>query len=224
MKLQNTLYLGKRNNKIKRRIRLFILLFLGILITMNKNIIISVSGARESDHCGLDALRIGEELGASLAQHQCTITCGAVTGFPLWVAKGAKKSGGSVIAFSPAANYQEHVGTYRMPEPDEYFELVVYTGFGFSGSDLLMTRSSDAVIFGCGRMGTVHEFSLAFAENKIIGVLEGNWGTDELIKEILKADIARQHDTIVFDTDPNRLVEQIMKKVIEQRQRSVSNI
>jgi uncharacterized protein (TIGR00725 family) len=184
---------------------------------MNNNIIISVSGARESDHCGLNALQQGRELGEVLAKHGCTVTCGAVTGFPLWVAKGAKQSGANVIAFSPATNHDEHIHTYRMPEPGEFFNLVVYTGFGFSGSDLLMTRSSDAVIFGCGRMGTIHEFTLAFAEGKIIGILEGDWATDELIKEILRADITRQHETIIFDADPNRLVEQIIKKVHERR-------
>lgn len=184
---------------------------------MNKDIIISVSGARESDHCGLDALQMGQQLGQVLAKHGCTVTCGAVTGFPLWVAKGAKQSGANVIAFSPAANHDEHVGVYRMPEPSEFFNLVVYTGFGFSGSDLLMTRSSDAVIFGCGRVGTIHEFTLAFAEGKIIGVLEGPWATDELIKDILKADVTRQHETIVFDADPNRLVEQVIKKVKDKK-------
>jgi hypothetical protein len=50
---------------------------------MNNNIIISVSGARESDHCGLDALQMGRMLGEILAKHKCTVTCGAVTGFPL---------------------------------------------------------------------------------------------------------------------------------------------
>jgi uncharacterized protein (TIGR00725 family) len=184
----------------------------------HNNIIISVSGARESDHCGLDALQKGQELGRVLADHGCTVTCGAVTGFPLWVAKGAKQSGGSVIAFSPAVNHAEHINVYRMPEPDYYFNLVVYTGFGFSGSDLLMARSSDAIIFGCGRMGTMHEFTLAYMEGKIIGVLEGDWKTDDLIKELLRADITRQHETIIFDTDPNRLVEQVIKKVSEQKQ------
>jgi uncharacterized protein (TIGR00725 family) len=184
----------------------------------HNNIIISVSGARESDHCGLDALRMGEKLGEELALHNCTVTCGAVTGFPLWVAKGAKNAGANVIAFSPAVNHQEHMDVYRMPEPSEFFNLVVYTGFGFSGSDLLMTRSSDAVIFGCGRIGTIHEFTLAFAEDKIIGILEGAWATDELIREILKANMTRQHETIVFDADPKRLVEQVIKKVKDKKQ------
>lgn len=94
----------------------------------------------------------------------------------------------------------------------------MYTGFGFTGSDLLMTRSSDAVIFGCGRIGTIHEFTLAFAEDKIIGILEGAWATDELIREILKANMTRQHETIVFDADPKRLVEQVIKKVKDKKQ------
>lgn len=188
---------------------------------MNQHITIAVSGARESDHCGLDALRIGQEIGESIAHHGCTLTCGAVTGFPLWVAKGAGRSDGSVIAFSPATNYQEHREVYQLPDPGEYFDLVVYTGFGFSGSDLLMTRSSDAVIFGCGRTGTIHEFSLAFAEGKIIGVLEGDWRTDDLIKEILSADVSRSHDTIVFDTDPRRLVDQVVKKIKERKNKTI---
>lgn len=185
---------------------------------MNKNIVISVSGARESDHCGLEALQLGQKIGEALARHECTVTCGAVTGFPLWVAKGVKRSHGHIVAFSPAVNHQEHIDVYRLPEPGDYFDLVVYTGFGFSGSDLLMTRSSDAVIFGCGRTGTLHDFSLAFAEGKIIGVLEGDWDTDELIREILKADVTRPHDSIVFDSDPSRLVDQIVKKVKESKQ------
>ncbi len=181
------------------------------------NITIAVSGARESDHCGLHALQQGQQLGKELAEHDCMVTCGAVTGFPLWVAKGVRQANGNVISFSPAVNYQEHVTVYQMPKPEHYFNLVVYTGFGFSGSDLLMTRSSDAVIFGCGRIGTIHEFTVAFAEGKIIGVLEGEWDTDDLIKEILRADVSRNHDTIVFDSDPKRLVEQVIKKVKERK-------
>ena len=179
------------------------------------NITISVSGARESDACGLEALQQGQKIGEALAFHQCTVTCGAVTGFPLWVAKGVKRKDGVVIAFSPAANYDEHRRVYQLPEPGIYFNLVVYTGFGFAGSDLLMTRSSDGVIFGCGRTGTVHEFTLAVTEGKVIGVLEGDWRTDDLIKDILKADITRTHDTIIFDTDPQRLVDRVVKKVKE---------
>jgi low affinity Fe/Cu permease len=51
-------------------------------------------------------------------------------------------------------------------------------------------------------------------------VLEGDWGTDELIKEILRADVTRPHDTIVFDSDPNRLVEQIIKKVKDMKNKA----
>jgi uncharacterized protein (TIGR00725 family) len=196
----------------------FVLIFPAIIITtMNKNITISVSGARDSDYCGLESLQLGQKIGETLARHGCMVTCGAVTGFPLWVAKGVSRSNGSIIAFSPAVDYHEHITTYRLPDPQEYFDLVVYTGFGFSGSDLLMTRSSDAVIFGCGRTGTVHDFSLAFAEGKIIGVLEGDWQTDDLIREILKADVTRSHDSIIFDSDPVRLVDQIVKKVKQKK-------
>ena len=37
-----------------------------------------------------------------------------------------------------------------------------------------MTRTSDAIFLGCGRIGTIHEFTIAFEDNKPIGILEGS--------------------------------------------------
>ena len=65
-------------------------------------------------------------------------------------------------------------------------DLIMYTGSGYSGRNLQLTRTSDAVIVGCGRIGTLNEFTIAFEDNKPIGVLEGDWPTDELIKKFWK--------------------------------------
>jgi len=174
---------------------------------------ICVSGARDTSICGTDALDIASRLGQSIAENGCVLTTGAVQGFPLWAAKSAKQSGGLTIGFSPAANAHEHTEVFRLSA--DYQDLIVYTGFGVSGCDLLLTRSSDAVIFGCGRVGTVHEFAGAFQEGKVLGILEGNWNTDDLLKEIIALDVSRNHDLIIFDKDPHRLVERIIKKVHE---------
>ena len=56
----------------------------------------------------------------------------------------------------------------------EYLDIIIYTGAGYSGRDLLMTRTSDAIFLGCGRIGTIHEFTIAFEDNKPIGILEGS--------------------------------------------------
>jgi hypothetical protein len=91
--------------------------------------------------------------------------------------------------------------------------MIVYTGFGYPGRDLILTRSSDAVLFGCGRIGTIHEFTIAFEDQKPIGILEsGGWETDEVLKNILENG-HRPNDRIVFDSDPKALVEKVIELV-----------
>src|SRR5690606_16922811 len=125
---------------------------------------IAVAVASETGHCGINALDQAKELGRVLAEKQCIVTTDATTGFPLWAAMGAKEKGGTVVGFSPAATESEHVQTYKLPT--DSLDMIVYTGFGYAGANLLLTRSSDAIIFGCGRTGTVHEFMIAFEEQK----------------------------------------------------------
>lgn len=170
----------------------------------------AVSGAAETGHCGIDAYDKGIELGKQIALHQAVCVNGATTGFPLWAAMGAKQAGGFTIGFSPANTEKEHIEVYNLPV--EYMDVIVYTGFGYPGRDLIMTRSADAVFFGCGRIGTIHEFTIAFEDKKPMGILEADWETDQVIKEIL-ANGHRGSDRIVFDSDPKALVERVVEMV-----------
>ena len=178
---------------------------------------VCVSGARETSHCGIDALDVAEKVGKELAAHNCVVTASAVAGFPMWAARGAKAGKGMTVGFSPASNLVEHTEVYRLPTDN--LDMIVYTGFGYAGSDLLLMRSSDAIIFGCGRIGTIHEFTVAFQDRKPIGILEGNWDTVELLKDIMSRDVERPHDNIVFDKDPRRLVEQLIAIVKREREK-----
>jgi len=172
---------------------------------------ICVSGAAETGHCGLDALEKAKELGREIARQGAVLVTGATTGFPLWVAMGLKEVGGVSIGVSPAASEKEHVEVYKLPL--DYMDLIMYTGFGYAGRDILLTRSSDAVICGCGRIGTIHEFTIAFEDNKPIGILEDeNWETDEVFKMIIEKG-HRPNNKIIFDKDPKRLVERIIELV-----------
>jgi len=192
-----------------------------ILEKKELQITIAISGAGETGHCGVDALDVAKELGKQTAQHGVTLITGATTGFPMWAAMGALEAGGTVIGFSPAVSADEHVNVYR--QPLEYISVPVFTGFGYTGRDLLMVRSSDAVVFGCGRISVVNEFAIAYKENKPIGILQGGWMTDKLLKEI----IDQSHDearTIIFDKDPRRLVEQLVKAIKEKRAQKTKNI
>jgi uncharacterized protein (TIGR00725 family) len=169
-----------------------------------------VSGAAETGHCGIDAYDKGIELGRQIAKHNAVAVNGATTGFPLWAIMGAKEVGGYTVGFSPAGSEKEHIDTYNLPV--EYLDLIIYTGFGYPGRDLILTRSSDAVLFGCGRIGTIHEFTIAFEDNKPIGILEADWETDEVLKMIINNG-HRANDRIVFDTDPKALVERVVELV-----------
>ncbi|MCR4330983.1 MAG: hypothetical protein NUV49_03855 [Patescibacteria group bacterium] len=169
-----------------------------------------VSGAAETGHCGPDALEKAKELGREIVRQGGILVTGATTGFPMWSTMGAKEEGGLSVGISPASSEREHSEVYRLPL--DYLDLIIYTGFGYSGRNLLLTRSSDAVFVGCGRIGTINEFTIAFEDGKPIGILNGEWETDEVLKTIIEKG-RRANDKIVFDSDPKRLVEKVIELV-----------
>lgn len=180
---------------------------------------ICVSGAAETGHCGVDALEKAKELGREIVRHGAVLVTGATTGFPLWVAMGVKELGGISIGFSPAASEKEHAEAYKLPL--DYMDLIIYTGFGYSGRDLLLTRSADAVICGCGRVGTIHEFTIAFEDDKPIGIFEGPWEMGAELEEIIQKG-HRPNAKIAVGPDPKKLLEEIIAlvkkyKVIEYK-------
>ncbi|HEV7702186.1 MAG TPA: hypothetical protein VGO63_01935 [Candidatus Paceibacterota bacterium] len=168
---------------------------------------ICVSGAAETGHCGVDALDKAKELGREIARQGAILVTGATTGFPLWAAMGVKEAGGISIGISPAVSEKEHVETYKLPL--DYMDLILYTGFGYAGRDILLTRTSDAVICGCGRIGTIHEFTIAFEDGKPIGIYEGPWEMGGELKEIVEKG-HRPNLKIATGDNPKKLVEDII--------------
>jgi hypothetical protein len=120
-----------------------------------------------------------------------------------------------VVGFSPAASEAEHVNVYDLPL--KYMNTIIYSGFGYAGADLLLSRSSDAIIFGYGGVETIHEFWVAFQENKPIGILKGDWDTDEILYSILKDHEDFDHSRIIFDDDPEKLLTRLVKMAQEHK-------
>jgi predicted Rossmann-fold nucleotide-binding protein len=100
--------------------------------------------------------------------------------------------------------------------PTEYTDLIIYTGFGEPGRDLLFSRSADAIIVGCGRVGSLHEFTVAFQEGKPVGILEGKGSIAPMVKEIMQQG-EYPTNSIIFDEDPIALVSKIFALVKEKR-------
>ncbi|MEK7193881.1 MAG: LOG family protein [Patescibacteria group bacterium] len=181
---------------------------------------ICVSGAAETEHCGPDAFKLAEEVGKEIVRHDAVLVTGATTGFPYWVAKGAKEQGGIVIGLSPAATEQEHIKRFDLPT--EYHDLIIYTGFNYSGRNLLLTRAADAIIVGCGRMGTLNEFTIAFEDKKPIGILEGDWETDEVLKTLIEKSHRAEEmkGKIVYAKDPKILLDKLIEMVKKDKGRN----
>ena len=164
---------------------------------------ICVSGAAEGSCLNPETIEKAKELGRAIAKADCVLVTGATSGLPHYAAMGTKEAGGVSIGFSPASTYQDHV--YRYHLPTNYMDLIVYTGFGYSGRNLILTRSADAVIVICGRIGTLNEFTVAFEDRKPLGVLEKSGGMADEIKEL--TEIAHKHQcSVLYEPDPEKLV------------------
>jgi len=181
---------------------------------------ICVSGAAETGHCGVDAFADAEQVGREIVRHDAVLVDGATTGFPYWAAKGAKAEGGIVVGISPARTEKEHIEHYQLPT--DYHDLIIYTGFNYSGRNLLLIRSSDAVIIGCGRMGTLNEFTIAFEDKKPIGILEGEWETDEILKSLIEKSHRAEEmkDKIVFASDPKILLDKLVEIIKKEKEKN----
>lgn len=175
---------------------------------------ICVSGAAETSHCGDAALESAKEIGREIIRQGAILVTGATTGIPYWSAIGAKEEGGISIGISPASSEKEHINVYHLPT--DCFDTIIYTGFNYSGRNLLLTRASDAVIFCCGRMGTLNEFTIAFEDGKPSGVLQGSGGTADMIEELVSK-MHRGPGKIVYDRDPKNLVEKVIELIYKEK-------
>ncbi len=177
---------------------------------------IAVSGAAELDICCPKVKELSEEVGKEIVRQGCILITGATTGAPYYSAVGAKKAKGVSIGFSPAASEIAHNKKYRLPVNN--FDVIVYTGFGYAGRNLLMTRAADCLIVICGRMGTLNEFTIAFEDEKPIGVLIGTGGTADRIKELVRGPY-RGQKKIIYEKDPKKLVEKLIRLVKKDKGR-----
>jgi len=156
---------------------------------------------------------LAEQLGAALAKHECILITGATTGLPDLVAKAFRKQGGFALGVSPAENREEHVQRYRLPEDNS--DVIVYTGFGYKGRNVINVRSSDVVIIFGGATGTLNEFTIAYDEGKVIGVLEGSGGVADHTQEIIDFCKKPTRGMVLFDKDPEKLVQRCLAALSE---------
>jgi uncharacterized protein (TIGR00725 family) len=148
------------------------------------------------------------ELGRVIAENGCVMITGACPGLPLAAARGAKEAGGTVVGISPALSLDEHVDKYRSPA--EFHDILIFTGSGLMGREVVNIRTSDIVVIVGGRSGTLGELAIAYDEGRLIGVLTGTGGISDLVADILAACAKDTGARVVYEADPRRLVEQLL--------------
>jgi uncharacterized protein (TIGR00725 family) len=180
--------------------------------------VIGVMGsAREVSSDGGEAQRLislAERLGEVLAEHNCVLVTGATTGFPDIVSRAARARGGLTLGVSPAVSRHEHVSEYSLP--DDGADVIIYTGFGLKGRNVINVRTADIVIIFGGGIGTLNEFTIAYDEGKVIGVLEGTGGVADRVKDL--AALSGKHDAseIVFESNPEALIDKCLRALGER--------
>lgn len=169
---------------------------------------ICVSGAAKGDSVE-QGKELAEKMGAAIAAAGHTLLTGATIGLPNYAAIGYKKAGGKAsIGLSPASSKVEHVLKYRLPT--EHYDSIIYTGLHYVGRDTLLITSSDAVVSIGGRIGTLHEFTIAMEAEKPIGFLQGAGGISEEIQKIV--DLAKplsRASEMVFSDSPDELINKL---------------
>lgn len=147
------------------------------------------------------------EVGYYIAQRGCILLTGGCTGIPYYAVHGAHKGGGFTIGISPAANFDEHINKFKFPT--EYFDTLVFTGFGKKGRNVVTVSSADAVIAISGRIGTLNELTIAYDEKRPIGILNVPGLAMEFPRLVKKG--KKEGAKIIVNAEPEKLVSGLLK-------------
>jgi uncharacterized protein (TIGR00725 family) len=169
---------------------------------------ICVSGAAKGDSVA-EGKELAAELGAAIAKAGHSLLTGATIGLPNYAAEAYKKAGGMMsVGISPASSRVEHVMKYRLPTLA--YDTILFTGLHYVGRDTLLITSSDAVVSIGGRLGTLHEFTIAMETDTPIGFLQGAGGISEQIQVLMSLAHPLRHGAMVtFNDNAEQLIKEL---------------
>ena len=129
--------------------------------------------------CSSDVESLAEEVGSLIAQKGGILICGGLSGVMEAASRGAKKSNGTTIGVLPGKN--KHGA-------NPYIDIPIVTGMA-DARNIIIVRSSDAVIAIDGKYGTLSEISFCLVFNvPVIGLK--TWNVDPAIIQASNANEA----------------------------------
>lgn len=167
--------------------------------------------------------RLAFHLGAAIAERGGIVLTGGCRGLPEAAARGAMSLNGLTIAISPARNETDHKRTYHYHLESK---VIIYTGMGRKGRNVILVRSADACIFVGGGMGTLNEFTIAYDDlgiSNAIGVLVATGGFSNEYLRLAALCERASRAALMEDGDPSQLVNNIFAYLILQKTRRLSS-
>lgn len=123
---------------------------------MNPYIAVVGAGA-----CPAPTYELARKLGFEIGKRGWTLVCGGLKGVMEGAARGCVEAGGITVGILPGLDRKS---------ANPYISIAVPTGLG-DGRNLLIIRSSDAVVAVSGGYGTLSEIALALkADKPVIGL------------------------------------------------------
>lgn len=142
-------------------------------------------GVIGGNSCTAEEYRLAEQVGALLATNNLGIVCGGMSGVMEAVCKGASHAGGITVGVLPGDDTS-------LANP--FVQIPVATGMGI-GRNVIIVRSSEALIAINGKYGTLSEIAYAVQLEKPVitvkpwlevpGTLEAD-SPEEAVARILK--------------------------------------
>ena len=152
-----------------------------------------------------------DALAAAIAKRKLLLLTGATTGIVYVVGKAAHDAGSFHVGISPASDRGEHVDKYKLPL--DACDLIIYTGFGLKGRNVVLVRSCDIVLFIAGAMGSLNEFTIAHDEGKVIGCLTGTGGVADEVDYLLRKFSKNTGARVFRNEDPTALLDACLEAI-----------
>jgi len=129
-----------------------------VFVELAYMVYIGVIGEGTTDRRGAE---IAYEVGRLVALKGALLVCGGLSGVMDHAARGAKSAGGTTVGILPGCSRDE---------ANLYIDIAIPTGLG-EARNLLVVRSSDALIAIGGQYGTLSEIAFALKMGKpIVGI------------------------------------------------------
>lgn len=168
---------------------------------------ICVSGAAKGKSVE-EGKELAIQVGTALARAGHSLLTGATIGLPNYSAEAYKAAGGHMsLGISPATSKVEHVLKYRLPT--KAYDTILFSGLHYVGRDSLLISSADAVISIGGRLGTLHEFTIAMETDTPIAFMQGAGGVSTEIMDILHAAGESKSKNVIFSDNADDLVKKL---------------